>query len=51
MLGLREKAMDALGDKFYIRDFHSAVLDYGIPPQFIVEEKTDEMIANGLADD
>ena len=51
MLGLREKAMDALGDKFDIRDFHSAVLDYGIPPQFIIEEKTDEMIANGLADD
>ena len=39
MLGLREKAMDALGDKF------------DNPPLFIVEEKIDEMIANGLADD
>jgi len=51
MLGLREKAMDALEDKFDIRDFHSAVLDYGNPPLFIVDEKTDEMIANSLADD
>ena len=51
MLGLREKAMDALEDKFDIRDFHSAVLDYGIPPQFIVEEKIDEMIAKSLAGD
>ena len=51
MLGLREKAMDALGDKFDIRDFHSAVLDYGNTPQYIVVEKTDEIIANSLADD
>ena len=43
--------MNALGDKFNIKDFHSAVLDYGNPPLFIVEEKIDEMIANSLADD
>ena len=51
MLELREKAMNALGDKFDIRDFHSAVLDYGNPPLFIVEEKIDEMIAKSLAGD
>ena len=32
-------------------DISIITLDYGIPPQFIVEEKTDEMIANSLADD
>ena len=51
MLELRERAMDALGDKFDIRDFHSAVLDYGNPPLLIVEEKIDEMIANSLTND
>ena len=51
MLELKEKAMDAVGDKFDIRDFHSEVLDYGNPPLFIVDEKTDEMIANSLAND
>ena len=51
MLELREKAMDTVGDKFDVRDFHSAVLDYGNPPLFIVDMKTDEMIANSLADD
>jgi uncharacterized protein (DUF885 family) len=45
---LREKAMNALGDKFDIKDFHSAVLDHGNPPLFIVEQKIDEMIAIGL---
>jgi len=44
MLELREKAMNALGSKFDIKKFHSAVLDHGIPPLFIVEQKIDEMI-------
>ena len=39
MLGLREKPIDAVGDKF------------DNPPLFIVDGKTDEMIANSLADD
>ena len=30
--------MSELGDKFNIKDFHSAVLDHGNPPLFIVEE-------------
>ena len=46
MLELRQKAMDELGDDFSIKDFHSAVLDHGNPPLFIVEEMVDNMIAN-----
>ena len=48
MLELRKKAMGSLGDKFDIRDFHSAVLDNGNPPLFIVEQMIDEMIAKSL---
>jgi uncharacterized protein (DUF885 family) len=48
ILELREKAMNALGDSFNIKDFHSAVLDYGNPPLFIVEQMVDEMIEEGL---
>jgi uncharacterized protein (DUF885 family) len=48
ILELRQKAMDALGNKFSIRDFHSAVLDHGIPPLFVVEQKVDEMIEEAL---
>ena len=48
ILELREKAMNALGDNFNIKDFHSAVLDHGIPPLFIVEQKVDEMIEKAL---
>ena len=44
MLELRDKAMNALESKFDIKKFHSAVLDHGIPPLFIVEQKIDEMI-------
>ena len=49
ILELREKAIKALGDKFDIRDFHSAVLDYGNPPLFIVEQKINEMISKSLS--
>ena len=48
ILELRERAKNALGDKFSIKDFHSAVLDHGNPPLFIVEQMVDEMIAKGL---
>ena len=44
ILDLRERAKDQMGDSFDIRDFHSAVLDHGEPPLFIVEELVDEMI-------
>ena len=49
ILELREKAIKTLGDKFDIRDFHSAVLDYGNPPLFIVEQKINEMISKSLS--
>ncbi|MFL2721881.1 MAG: DUF885 domain-containing protein [Gammaproteobacteria bacterium] len=48
MLELRNKAMTDLGSKFDIKKFHSAVLDHGIPPLFIVEQKIDEMIEESL---
>ena len=44
ILELREKAQAEMGDDFDIRDFHSAVLDNGEPPLFIVEELVNKMI-------
>ena len=44
ILELREKAITELGDKFSIKDFHSAVLDHGNPPLFIVEKMVENMI-------
>ena len=44
ILELRRRAQDALGEKFNIKDFHSALLDHGSPPLFIVEEKVNDMI-------
>ena len=44
LLQLREKAQNGLGDKYDIRDFHSAVLNHGEPPLFIVEELVNQMI-------
>ena len=35
-----------LGDEFDLKTFHSAVLDHGEPPLFIVEELVDRMIAD-----
>ena len=44
ILELRERAMNELGDDFNLKDFHSAVLDHGNPPLFIVEEMVNKMI-------
>ena len=44
ILELRQKAKDALGDKFDIRKFHTIVLDQGIVPLFILEDIIDEWI-------
>ena len=49
ILELRERAMKELGDKFNIKDFHSAVLDHGNPPLFIVEEMVEKMIEETLS--
>ena len=48
ILELRERAKKELGNKFDIRDFHSAVLDHGEPPLFIVEDFVDQMIEDSL---
>lgn len=44
LLELRDKAKTMLGDKFNIKDFHSAVLDHGNPPLFVVEKMVTKMI-------
>ena len=49
ILELRQKAKDALGEKFDIRKFHTIVLDQGIVPLFILEDIIDEWIeSHGL---
>ena len=45
MLELREKAKNELGENFNIKVFHSAVLDHGNPPLFIVEKMVNKMIS------
>ena len=44
ILELRQKAKDALGEKFDIRKFHTIVLDQGIVPLFVLEDIIDEWI-------
>lgn len=48
ILELRRKAMDALGDKFDIRDFHDAALKNGAVPLDILERIIDEYIADTM---
>lgn len=45
IMELRQKAEDALGDKFDVREFHDTVLKDGPVPLWILEEKIDAMIA------
>jgi uncharacterized protein (DUF885 family) len=45
ILDLRDKAKQALGDKFSLKDFHSMVIDTGIVPLEILERQTDAYIA------
>jgi uncharacterized protein (DUF885 family) len=44
ILELREKAKQALGDKFDIKKFHTVVLDQGIVPLFILEDIINEWV-------
>ncbi len=44
---LREKAMQALGDDFSIREFHNVVLGVGSVPLTILESEVEEYIASG----
>lgn len=45
ILALREKAKNALGDQFDLRQFHNVVLKNGAVPLSILEELVDEYIA------
>ena len=42
ILELRERAMKELGEKFNIKDFHSAVLDHGNPCLLYTSDAADE---------
>ena len=42
------KAMHALGNKFNVKDFHSAVLSHRNRPTLMLERKIDKMIFKGL---
>jgi uncharacterized protein (DUF885 family) len=46
ILELREKARQALGDRFDIRDFHAAVLSNGAVPLDVLEDQVDAYIAS-----
>ena len=46
ILELRQKSMDALGDKFDLRAFHDVVLKNGAVPLDILELIVDEYIAS-----
>lgn len=45
ILRLRAKAQDALGDAFELAEFHTAVLENGALPLFLLEERIDAYIA------
>ena len=49
ILELRERAKNALGEKFDLRDFHSIVLDHGIVPLFVLEDLIDKWIEESLS--
>ena len=49
ILELRDRARQALGDRFDIRDFHAVVLENGSVPLDILEELVDEYIARRRA--
>lgn len=50
ILELREKAMEALGDKFDYRDFHDTVLTHGSLPLSLLAEQVDAYIARTKAE-
>jgi uncharacterized protein (DUF885 family) len=45
VLELRQKAMDALGDRFDLKEFHRVILGQGAMPLEILERRVEEYIA------
>lgn len=45
ILELRQRAMDALGDQFDIKEFHNIVIGHGSLPLEILERLVDDYIA------
>ena len=43
---LRREAQESLGDKFDVREFHQAVLEYGSVPMSVLEENIQQYIAS-----
>jgi len=48
ILELRQKAMDELGDRFDLRDFHDVVLKNGAVPLDILEQIVDDYITSAV---
>ena len=46
MLAMRERAQQALGDDFDIRDFHRVVLDHGAMPLAVLDDLIDQWLAD-----
>jgi len=44
MLALRDKAKNALGEQFDLKEYHDVVLEQGVVPLFVLEEMVDEYI-------
>ena len=49
IVGIREKARAALGERFSLKDFHTVVLENGAVPLTVLERLVDEWIAAGAA--
>jgi uncharacterized protein (DUF885 family) len=49
IMALRQRAIDELGDRFDLKEFHNAVLSNGSMPLEILERVVDDYIADTLA--